>query len=125
MKHIQLVTDYILCYEAHFREIMEQQLKLESAERLQTIRKQLNWKEKRIDELKRLFIKIFENSARGQLNDERFDILSQSYETPQKQLEAEVIALRRRKFSISFFSELNSFRDLQCNFCPTYSLTWR
>ena len=29
------------------------------------------------------------------MNDERFDMLSQSYETEQKQLEAEVIALRQ------------------------------
>ena len=95
LKHIQLVTGYILRYEAHFREVMEQQMKLESAEKLQIIRKQLNRDEKRIAELKRLFIKIYEDNANGRLNDERFDMMSQSYEAEQKQLEAEVITLRQ------------------------------
>lgn len=95
LKHIQLVTGYILRYEAHFREIMEQQMKLETVEKLQIIRKQLNRDEKRISELKRLFIKIYEDNASGRLSDERFDMLSQSYEAEQKQLEAEVIDLRQ------------------------------
>jgi len=50
--------------------------------------------EKRIAELKRLFIKIYEDNAKGKLSDERFDMMSQSYEAEQKQLEAEVITLR-------------------------------
>ena len=44
---------------------------------------------KRIAELKRLFIKIYEDNAKGKLSDERFDMMSQSYETEQKQLERE------------------------------------
>ena len=39
LKHMQLVTGYILRYEAYFREIIEKQMKLESAEKLQIIRK--------------------------------------------------------------------------------------
>ena len=68
-------------------------MKLESAEKLQVIRKQLSRDEKRIAELKRLFIKIYEDNASGRLSDERFDMLSQSYEAEQKQLEAKVITL--------------------------------
>ena len=49
----------------------------------------------RIAELKRLFIKIYEDNASGRLSDERFDMLSQSYEAEQKQLEAEVVSLRQ------------------------------
>ena len=86
LKHIQLVTGYILRYEAHFRMVMEQQMKLESAEKILTSRKKLNRDEKRIAELKRLFIKIYEDNASGRLSDERFDMLSQSYEAEQKQL---------------------------------------
>ena len=95
LKHIQLVTGYILRYETHFRDVMEQQMKLESAEKLQVIRKQLSRDEKRISELKRLFVKIYEDNASGRLSDERFDMLSQNYEAEQKQLEAEVITLRQ------------------------------
>lgn len=95
LKHMQMVMGYILRHEDYFRTVMEQQMKLESAEKLQIIRKQLKRDEKRITELKRLFIKIYEDNASGRLNDERFDMLSQSYEAEQKQLEAEVITLRQ------------------------------
>ena len=94
LKHIQLVMGYILRYRQHFIFVMEQQLQLESAEKLQTSRKQLERNERRIAELKRLFIKIYEDNAKGNLSDERFDMMSQNYEAEQKQLEAEVVALR-------------------------------
>lgn len=95
LKHIQMVTDYILRYEGHFRAVMEQQLRLESTEKIQSSRRRLYQSEKRISELKRLFIKIYEDNASRRLSDERFDMLSQSYEAEQKQLEAEVITLRQ------------------------------
>ena len=95
LKHMQLVTGYILRYEQYFRSIMEQQLRLESTEKLQISKGQLERNEKRIAELKRLFIKIYEDNAGGRLSDERYNMLSQSYETEQKQLEAEVITLRQ------------------------------
>ena len=95
LKHMQLVMGYILRHEDYFRTVMEQQMKLESAEKLQVIRKQLSRDEKRIAELKRLFIRIYEDNASGRLSDERFDMLSQSYEAEQKQLEAEIITLRQ------------------------------
>lgn len=95
LKHIQLVMGYILRYRQHFIFVMEQQLQLESAEKLQTSRKQLERNERRIAELKRLFVKIYEDNAKGKLNDERFEMMSQNYEAEQKQLEAEVVALRQ------------------------------
>ena len=67
----------------------------ESAEKLQSSRKQLERNERRIMELKRLFIKIYEDNAKGKLNDERFELMSQNYEAEQKQLEAEVITLKQ------------------------------
>ena len=95
LKHIQLVMGYILRYRQHFIFVMEQQLQLESAEKLQTSRKQLERNERRIAELKRLFVKIYEDNVKGKLNDERFEMMSQNYEAEQKQLEAEVVALRQ------------------------------
>ena len=74
---------------------MEQQLQLESAEKLQASRKQLERNERRITERKRLFIKIYEDNAKGNLSDERYEMMSQNYEAEQKQLEAEVVALRQ------------------------------
>ncbi len=95
LKHIQAVTSYILRYQRHFIAVMEQQLRVESTEKIQISRKQLDRNEKRIAELKRLFIKVYEDNANGKLSDERFEMMSQSYEAEQKQLEAEVITLRQ------------------------------
>jgi hypothetical protein len=95
LKHIQAVMGYIQRYESHFRTVMEEQMRLESREQIQIRKKQLDRDEKRISELKRLFIKIYEDNAGGRLSDERFDMLSQSYEAEQKQLEAEVITLQQ------------------------------
>ena len=70
-------------------------MRLESRELIQVRKKQLDRHEKRISELKRLFIKIYEDNAGERLSDERFDMLSQSYEAEQKQIEAEVITLQQ------------------------------
>ena len=95
LKHIQAVTGYILRHEAHFRTVMEEQLRLESSEQIRIRRKRLERNENRIAELKRLFIRIYEDNASGRLSDDRFDMLSLTYETEQKQLEAECVTLRQ------------------------------
>ncbi len=41
LKHIQAVTGYILRHEAHFRAVMEEQLRLESSEKIRIRRKRL------------------------------------------------------------------------------------
>lgn len=51
--------------------------------------------ERHISKLKRLFIKIHEDNASGRLTDERYDMLSQTYEAEQEQLETEAISLQQ------------------------------
>ena len=68
---------------------------MSSYEQIRIRRKRLESDERRITELKRLFIKIYEDNASGRLTDERYDMLSQTYEAEQKQLEAEVITLQQ------------------------------
>ena len=94
LKHVQAVTDYILRYEDHFRAHMEEQMRLETGEQVRVRKKKLERGEKRIAELKRLFIKIYEDNACGRLSDERFDMLCQNYEAEQKALEAETAILQ-------------------------------
>lgn len=89
------MTGYILRHEAHLRAVMEEQLRLESSEQIRIRRKRLERNENRIAELKRLFIRIYEDNACGRLSDERFDMLSLTYETEQKQLETECVTLRQ------------------------------
>ncbi|MDI9242467.1 DUF3847 domain-containing protein [Fusibacillus kribbianus] len=51
LKHIQAVTGYILRHEAHFRTVMEEQLRPESGEQIRIRRKRLERNENRIAEL--------------------------------------------------------------------------
>ncbi len=74
---------------------MEEQMRMESAGKIQFSRKQLDRAEKRISELKRLFIKIYEDNANGKLSDDRFDMMSQSYDAEQKQLEEESLSIQQ------------------------------
>ena len=89
------MTDYILRHEDYFRKVMEEQLRVESTEKLTVLKKQLARNEKRIADLKRLFMKIYEDNASGKLSDERFDMMSQSYDAEQKQLEEEVLSIQQ------------------------------
>ena len=93
LKHIQAVTGFILFHENHFRRVMHEQHEARSQEEIRSLRKQLERAEKRIAELKRLFMKTYEDNAAGRLNDERYEMLSTAYETEQKQLEVEVMRI--------------------------------
>ena len=55
-------------------------MKTESDEKIQAWKKHLTQAEKRIAELDRLFVKIYEDNAKGKLSDERFSMMSSNYE---------------------------------------------
>ena len=95
LHHIQMVTSSIFYHKEHFVSAMGQQMMLENTKKLQASRKKLERSEKRITELKRLFIKIYEDNAAGRLSDERFEMMSQSYEDEQKQLESEAAKMEQ------------------------------
>lgn len=58
-------------------------------------KKRLTQAEKRIGELDRLFIKIYEDNAKGNLSDERFAMMSKTYEDEQAQLKVEIVNLQK------------------------------
>lgn len=58
-------------------------------------KKRLAQAEKRIGELDRLFIKIYEDNAKGNLSDERFAMMSKTYEDEQAQLKVEIVNLQK------------------------------
>ena len=93
--HMKEVISYVTRYEAHFRVEMEQKLRLQSEETIRVYKKRLAQAEKRIGELDRLFIKIYEDSAKGKLNDDRFAMMSKTYEDEQAQLKVEIVNLQK------------------------------
>ena len=94
-KHIQEVISVVTRYEAYFRSEMEQKLRLQSEETIRVYKKRLAQAEKRIGELDRLFIKIYEDNAKGKLNDDRFAMMSKTYEDEQAQLKVEIVNLQK------------------------------
>lgn len=93
--HMKEVISYVTRYEAHFRVEMEQKLRLQSEETIRVYKKRLAQAEKRIGELDRLFIKIYEDNAKGNLSDERFAMMSKTYEDEQAQLKVEITNLQK------------------------------
>ena len=93
--HMKEVISYVTRYEAYFRTEMEQKLRLQSEETIRVYKKRLAQADKRIGELDRLFIKIYEDNAKGKLNDDRFAMMSKTYEDEQAQLKVEIVNLQR------------------------------
>ena len=93
--HMKEVISYVTRYEAYFRTEMEQKLRLQSEETIRVYKKRLAQAEKRIGELDRLFIKIYEDNAKGKLNDDRFAMMSKTYEDEQAQLKVEIVNLQK------------------------------
>ena len=74
---------------------MEVRLQAESKETIRVRRKQLEKDEKRIQELDRLFIRLYEDNVSGKVSDERFAMMSRGYEDEQCQLKANAEVLRQ------------------------------
>ena len=74
---------------------MESKLKSESREILRARQKQLEKDEKRIAELDRLFIRLYEDNVASRISDDRFAMMSKAYEDEQRELKAEAEVLRQ------------------------------
>lgn len=94
-EHVKEVIWYVGHYESHFRSLMESRLQAENKEALRVKRKQLEKDEKRIQELDRLFMRLYEDNTASRISDERFTMMSSAYEDEQQDLKAEVEALRQ------------------------------
>ena len=93
LKQLQHFLSYLQQFERVF---IRRQIDTTLAERryeLSAKQKQIEKDEKRMDELDRLFRKIYEDKGSGKRNDERFYKLSDGYEAEQGQLKREIEAL--------------------------------
>ena len=94
-EHLKEVIWYVGHYEGHFRSIMEARLQNQSKESIQAKQKQLDKAEKRIAELDRLFIRLYEDNVASRISDDRFAMMSRAYEDEQRELRAEAEVLRQ------------------------------
>ena len=77
------------------QEVMEQKLRLSSEEAIRRHRTRLAQAEKRLVELDGLFIRIYADNAGGCITDERFSMMSKTYEDEQAQLKVEIQTLQQ------------------------------
>ena len=92
--HMETVISYVIHYEAHFRSVMEQKMRLSSEEAIRVSKKKLAQAEKRLAELDRLFVRLYEDNVSSKISDERFAMMSKGYEDEQRQLKDDVQALQ-------------------------------
>ena len=92
---MKTVISYVTRHEAHFRTVMEHRLRLSSEEAVRGYKKRLAQAERRLGELDRLFIRIYEDNVAGKLSDERFALMSKTYEDEQTQLKVEIQTLQQ------------------------------
>ena len=63
--HMKAVIFYVTRYEKHFRTVMEQRLRMSSEEAIRGYKTQFAQAERRLAELDRLFIRIYEDNVSG------------------------------------------------------------
>ena len=119
--HMKAVIFYVTRYEKHFRTVMEQRLRMSSEEAIRGYKTQLAQAERRLAELDRLFIRIYEDNVSGRITDERFSLMSKTYEDEQAQLKVDihhlrqVIEVQERQIEDleKFIQRVHKYEDLQ------------
>ena len=86
--HMRTMISYVSRYEDHFRAVMEQKLRLSSEAAIRGHKK-------RLGELDCLFIRIYEDNVAGRITDEKFSMMSKTYEDEQAQLKVEIQTLQQ------------------------------
>ena len=119
--HMKAVIFYVTRYEKHFRTVMEQRLRMSSEEAIRGYKTQFAQAERRLAELDRLFIRIYEDNVSGRITDERFSMMSRTYEDEQTQLKVEIQSLqqeievqeRQIENLEQFIQRVHKYEDLQ------------
>lgn len=96
-------------------------MKLNAEDSVQLRKKRLNKVEKRIKELDQMFIRLYGDNVKGRISDERFAMMSTTYEDEQAQLKAEAETLRQEIETQaqsevdleSFVEKVRKYSDLQ------------
>ena len=95
LRFLQILLWYISDCESLFREKLGAKRKEDFKKELSAKRRQLTQAQRRIEELDRLFKRIYEDNISGKINDSRFQKLSGDYENEQAELTKKVQTLEQ------------------------------
>ncbi len=93
LAHMRMTIACVANREEQFRKAMGAKQKAEAKKELAAKRRQLTQAERRIEELDRLFKRIYEDTVSGKLSDSRFQMLSEDYEQEQEELREKLLRL--------------------------------
>ncbi|HIS59318.1 MAG TPA: recombinase family protein [Candidatus Faecousia faecipullorum] len=93
LAHMRMTVACVANHEEQFRKAMGAKQKAEAKKELAAKRRQLTQAQRRIEELDRLFKRIYEDNANGKLSDSRFQMLSDDYEQEQEELREKLLRL--------------------------------
>lgn len=93
LAHLRLVIRCVSAYEQQFRKVMGAKQKADTKREIAAKRRQLTQGERRIEELDRLFKRIYEDNANEKLSDSRFQMPSDDYEQEQAELRERLLQL--------------------------------
>ena len=93
LAHMRMTIACVANHEEQFRKAMGAKQKAEAKRELAAKRRQLTQAERRIEELDRLFKRIYEDNISGKLSDSRFQMLSDDYEQEQEELREKLLRL--------------------------------
>jgi hypothetical protein len=95
LEHIQGVIRYVRQFEQVFVKQVRKKSAEEQMKLLAEKRKMLQKAQERIEEIDRLFKRIYEDNVSGRLSEERYAKLSADYEAEQKDLQNKVFDLQQ------------------------------
>ena len=95
LTNLQRVLAFAKNYEQEFLEIIRNENEKELRKKLQSQTRELEEAEKRIQALDRIIQNLYEDKVCGNLTDERFVKMSQSYEQEQRELKERTYFLRQ------------------------------
>lgn len=95
LNEINKLLDYVSINKENYLDMLTQQTNANHLEEVKQAKKTIAKSEKRIAELDKLFTRLYEDNVSGKISDDRFEVMSKSYESEQKQLKASVTELQK------------------------------
>ena len=125
INEINKMLDYISSNRDSYIDDLIERTSENHLEEVKLAKKAIAKSEKRIDELDKLFTRLYEDNVSGKISDERFETMSKSYEAEQKQLKASVAELKKtveskeqQNSDISSFMEIVSHYEHLTDITP-------
>ena len=121
LAYIQTIANCVLNDEEHFRTVMGAMKKAEAKRQLAAKEQRASQATTRIEELNKLFKRVYEDNVSGKLSDSRYQILSDGYEQEQRELEQELAQLNQEisqqteqsEYIDGFIEKLKKCKSLQ------------